>query len=184
MAQGQGEEHNFNEDLQKSLAYAKNPIWEKIYRRAFTNFGSMTDIWHKCQAQLDGIDRVIVLTNGETINIEEKVRDKHYPDILLEIWADKKNSVKGWIKKDLRCHFIAYLFKDIEACHMLAYAPLKAAWKKNEVEWCELAAKEKDGFRFARANNDGYTSECICIPTGKLLLAMRDAMMINLRIEQ
>ena len=61
--------------------------WTDVYRGAFPDLLSMTNVRKDGWAQRGGIDRVLTLSSGKTITVDEKVREKVWPDILLERWS-------------------------------------------------------------------------------------------------
>jgi hypothetical protein len=107
--------HNLNTSLAYARRWTDAPWWEQVYREAFPSFEGMVAIHRMGSGQRDGVDRLIALTNGATIKVDEKVRDKDYQDFCLEYWSvkhktDSRQNAPGWIAKDLRCDYIAYAF--------------------------------------------------------------------------
>lgn len=79
--------HDFDQSLRQSHEQATAPWWEPVYREAFPDMVGMTSVRDDCRAQRDGVDRVLVMSNGHVLRVDEKVRGKDYPDIALEIWS-------------------------------------------------------------------------------------------------
>jgi hypothetical protein len=77
--------HEFDERLAFSHGQSDQWWWEVVYRRAFPDMVSMVDLradgWH----QRAGRDRAVVLSSGRAVYVDEKVRNKSYRDIALEI---------------------------------------------------------------------------------------------------
>ncbi len=99
--------HNFNSDLEYSHSQSDAPWWEEVYRQAFPNFAGMVCVRNDGWAQRGGIDRVITLTSGKTLTIDEKVRREVWPDILLERWSDEARAlavVRTFSGIDPACH--------------------------------------------------------------------------------
>lgn len=161
--------HNFYEDVEWSERQSDDPFWEVVYRQAFPDFASMTSLKGKNTGQLAGIDRVIQLTNGKTLNIDEKTRKKSWTDVLLEKWSSIEHKRPGWIEKDLACDYIAYAFLPGQVCYMLPFIQLRRAWIKHGVKW------ERD-YGTIKARNEGYTTVSVPVPIGVLLQAMTDAL--------
>lgn len=172
-------QHDFKSSLEKSHAQADAPWWEPVYRSAFPGFVSMQNIRQDGWAQRGGIDRLVVLRDGTTLKIDEKVRYKSYPDILLEVWSDHERRIPGWIEKDLTCDFIAYAFVPTQICYLLPFHTLRRAWEENKVAWGLLAAQNQDGFRIVDADNNTYKTRSYVIPLAHLRTALGDAMAIR-----
>jgi hypothetical protein len=170
-------------DFAASLALAREqedaPWWPEVYGKAFPGFHSMMSVRNDGWAQRAGIDRVIQLKSGKTVKIDEKVRSKDWGDIAIERWSDRRKKTPGWVQKDLDCDFIAYAFIPSQRCYLLPFLTLRKAWILEGRRWCELAEEESGGFKIILAENNGYTTESIAVPTDILLAAIRQAMVIS-----
>jgi hypothetical protein len=165
--------HDFEESLKESRAQADGPWWETCYRAAFgASFGGMVNVRDNCAMQRAGVDRIITLTNGRVIKIDEKVRKKAWPDILLERWSDTELKKPGWIQKPLECEFIAYAFVSIQTCYLLPALTLQRAWRLHGREWIACYGAKL-------ALNRGYATESVPVPTEVLLRALGDAMTVR-----
>jgi len=160
-----------------SKAQAEEPWWELVYRAAFPNFAGMIYVADDGWAQRGGIDRVITLSSGKTVAVDEKSRSKNYPDILWEYWS-VEGKTKGWCAKDLACDYIAYAFVPSKTCYLLPALQLRKAWIRHRLKWVDLGKKEENGFRIVRAINDGYVTVSVAVPIRESLDAIRDAMVI------
>lgn len=123
-------------------------------------------------AQRGGIDRVLTLSSGKTLTVDEKVRYEDYDDILLEAWSSIEHKRPGWIAKDLACDYIAYAFVPSRRCYLLPFQTLRAAWRANKGEWYASLRK-------IRADNGSYTTESVAVPIDLLMGAMNDAMRVD-----
>jgi hypothetical protein len=123
-------------------------------------------------AQRGGIDRVVTLRSGKTVTIDEKVRERTWPDILLERWSDKERKAPGWIQQDLACDFIAYIFLDTKTCHLLPCLQLRRAWLLHGRQWVQQ-------YPAIYAVNRGYISESVAVPIPIILNAIVGAMTVN-----
>jgi hypothetical protein len=171
--------HDFKTSLQQSHAQSGAPWWETVYREAFPGFATMTDVRQDGWAQRGGIDRVVVLRDGTTLKVDEKVRYETYPDILLEFWSDKDRQIPGWIEKDLTCDFIAYAFVPSATCFLFPFHTLRRAWDENKVEWGLKAGARTEGFRYVDADNGSYITRSCAVPLTALRAALTDAMVIH-----
>ena len=164
--------HNFAESLAKSHAQEEAPWWREGYRKAFPGFLAMHSVRQDGWAQRGGIDRKIILASGKTVDVDEKVREKDWPDILLERWSDQKNRKAGWIQKDLACDYIAYAFIPSQVCYVFPFLQLRMAWIKNGREWIDL-------YQPVLAENEGYVTESIRVPIGEVVSAVEKAMTVQ-----
>lgn len=164
--------HNFAQSLALSHEHADAPWWGIVYRRAFANQGLvMQCVRNDGWAQRGGIDRIVTLTNGRVIRIDEKVRAQDWPDILLERWSDREREKPGWIQKPLACDYIAYAFIPSETCYLLPTLQLQQAWRLNRVKWVRA-------YKPILAANEGYTTESIPVPIEELMTAITNAMRV------
>lgn len=164
--------HNFQESLAESHAYADAPWWEDVYRSAFPGVRSMVCVRDDGWAQRGGIDRLITLSCGRIIPVDEKIRKEDWQDILLERWSDEARRIAGWVQKPLACEFIAYALVPSHRCYLLPTLTLQRAWRRHGRAWCEQ-------YKPIRAQNNGYVTLSVAIPTDILLSAVSDAMCIK-----
>lgn len=171
-------QHNFAASLARSYSHADAPWWEPVYRKAFHNFACMQSIRVDGWAQRGGIDRVITLSSGKPVLIDEKVREKDWPDFLWEYLSDLEHNTAGWCAKDLACDFIAYAFVPSQRCFLLPALQLRRAWIENGVEWVGRARRGESGYRIVDARNDGYVTRSVAVPLKETMRAVRDAMIV------
>lgn len=72
----------FADDLAYSLKFSEEVFWQAVYRRAFPNL-IHTELCGELDKQKQGVDRVLYLSNGNVLYVDEKKREKDYGDILL-----------------------------------------------------------------------------------------------------
>lgn len=164
--------HDFDEQLAYSHSQADAPYWEEVYRKAFPNFAGMVCVRNDGWAQRGGIDRVVTLKSGKTITVDEKVRRKDWPDVLLERWSDEARQTPGWVQKNLACDFIAYAWEPSQRCLLLPFLTLRRAWLLNGKDWIAKYPEK-------RANNGSYVTVSVAVPTEVLLAALQDAMLVE-----
>ena len=165
------EVHDFQTSLAWSQKHEDAPWWEIIYRRAFPSLDSMTCVRKDGWAQRAGIDRVLVLSGGKVIKVDEKVRGKDWPDICLERWSDEGRKSPGWVQKPLDCDFIAYAFVPSETCYLLPTLLLQKAWRECGKDWIAHYPE-------IRAQNKGYTTVSVAVPIIIVLDAIRDTIVV------
>jgi hypothetical protein len=164
--------HTFARSLALSSEQADNPIWQQVYRKAFPSLAAATCVRQDGWAQRGGIDRVLVLASGKTLNVDEKVRAVDYGDVLLEYWSNAERRVPGWVAKDLACDYIAYAVLPTRRCYLLPFNTLRLVWRDNCSVWVG---------RYPRVNADNgtYTTVSVAVPKEVLFDALRDAMTIE-----
>ncbi len=164
--------HNFKESLALSASYADADWWMKIYREAFPDLQAAVCVRADGWAQRGGIDRVLTLSSGKTLQVDEKVREKDWPDILLEYWSSVEHEKPGWVAKNLSCDFIAYAFVPSRTCYLIPFQTLRRSWRKNRKDWVKRYQK-------VDAPNQGYTTRSVAVPIGVLMKSLSDAMIIS-----
>jgi hypothetical protein len=165
-------EHSFAKSLAFSDSYRDAGWWLPVYRRAFPTLASAVAIKADGWAQRGGIDRLLTLSSGKTFTIDEKIRSKEWPDILLEQWSDEARRIPGWVQKPLACDFIAYAYAPTGVCYLLPVPALQRAWSQHEAEWIG-----RYGTR--RARNAGYVSVSVPVPRRVLMQAIADALVLS-----
>lgn len=174
MGQPSVKTNHFNEDLSYSIKASEESFWEQIYRKAFPNFVSMMGCPGDFESQRMGIDRVILLSNGLTLKIDEKKRRDDRTDILLEYLSNDKTGAPGWIEKDLAIHYLAYAFMPSKQCYLFDWPMLRAAW----IHWGETRWKKI--YSIPPAHNTGYDTYSVAIPISELRNAMSQVRHIQL----
>ena len=165
--------HDFNERLNYSEQAGHEDFWNAIYEKAFPSM-----VFHKlctgnCQGQFLGIDRVIQLSSGKTLYIDEKKREQEYGDILLEYISVDTTGAKGWIEKDLQIDYLAYAFMQSKRCYLLPWQLLKRVWRHYGQEWIKKYPK-------IEAQNKTYKTISVAIPIPILINTLKNAMIIQL----
>jgi hypothetical protein len=164
--------HSFASSLALSDSYRDAGWWMPVYRRAFPTLAGAIAIKADGWAQRGGIDRLLTLSSGKTFTVDEKIRSRDWPDILLEVWSDEARRTPGWIQKPLACDFIAYAFAPSRRCYLLPVAPLQRAWCSDGGAWTET-------YGYRRARNVGYITASVPVPIPVLLRAITSAMVVQ-----
>jgi hypothetical protein len=161
-------------DLHQRLAYSEDAsvedFWQEIYRKTFPDLVCAVRCKGNTQSQRMGIDRIIHLSSGKTLQIDEKKRSevwksKGQQDILLEYISVDTKSELGWIEKDLQIDYIAYAIMPLKRVYFLPWQQLRLAWKENKDRWFEEYKK-------VTSNNKGYKTLSLAIPVGELATAI------------
>lgn len=153
--------------------------WATIYTRSFPDYVShevVTDV----RRQRQGIDHVLTLRDGATVNIDVKTRAKWHDDILLEFWSSEEQRTAGWARKSLHCHYIAYATPSKGFVLLIPFHLLRLALEKNKHKWGKLAADPSSPLREVRALNVGYTTVSVAVPLDEFRRAILDAMRVFL----
>lgn len=164
--------HDFRTSLARSHAHSDAPWWLDVYRSAFPTLIGCHDLRADGWAQRGGMDRMLVLSSGKTLTVDEKVREKDWPDVLLEYWSDAGNKAPGWIAKDLACDFIAYAFVPSQTCLLLPFHQLRLAWQQHRREWVNQ-------YQIVRADNGRYVTVSVAVPKDVLMRRIGEAMSIS-----
>ena len=168
--------HDFKKALEWSMEASAEPFWNAVYAKAFSNMVKHMPVTEDGEHQRMGIDRVVFLSNGKTLYIDEKKRRKVYPDILLEyISVDKYNKV-GWIEKNLPIDYLAYAFMPTSQCYLFNWPLLRRAWLHYGNEW-------KDKYFTSVAQNHGYQTHSLAVPITVLCSAVKQASIIDVSKE-
>lgn len=161
----------FDADLRYSLESSDEPFWDAVYRKAFVNFKS-SEIVSRKDWQLLGIDRIINLTSGQRIKVDEKKRRVEYGDFALEFLGNDKTGSPGWVCKDLAIDFLAYAFMQSRRVYLLQWNLLRAAWRSKGETW-------KSSYRIISSNNPTYKTLSVAVPIGVVLESIQSHCIIN-----
>lgn len=168
--------HNFNERLAWSERGGSEPFWDAVYRKAFPNLVNHMQCKGNTTSQRMGVDRVLHLSNGKTLYVDEKKRERVYDDILLEYLSVDKTGAPGWMEKDLSIDFLAYAFMPTKVCHLFPWPMLRRAWLRYGDEW-------KNVYPHKPGHNDGYTTWSVAVPILVVRRAVSTACIIDVADE-
>ncbi len=165
--------NDFRECLAQSHAAEDLSVWEEVYRKAFPGMVGMVSYRQDGFWQREGIDRGILLNNTKQIFIDEKIRGtnkitgKVYEDISLEYISNNTNGAAGWVCKQLRADYIAYLIAPIGKCYLLPVIQLQQAWELYGREW-RTRPRQGDSYGERSARNNGYLTWFCPVPVPEL----------------
>lgn len=165
--------HNFIERLSFSERASDESFWLSVYRKAFPGMVNHMPCPGDNETQRAGIDRLILLNNGRVLRIDEKKREKVYPDILLEYISVDTTGAPGWIEKNLAIDYLAYAFMPTQRVYLLDWLTLRRAWVANRDNW-------KRTYRRISAQNIGYKTWSVAVPIVVLQQAMTIASVVQL----
>lgn len=168
-----GKLHDFHERLEMSQRASDEPFWSEVYRKAFAGYMGCLAILDDSPAQRMGIDRVVVLSSGQELRIDEKKREEVWPDILLEYLSNDQTNAPGWMEKDLHIDYIAYAFMPAKRVHLYPWHLLRRAWGKYGTAW-------KKEYKKVSAQNPGYKTWSVAVPIAVLNKAVQEAGVIQL----
>ncbi len=157
--------HDYDADKMISDEYADNPIWETIYRTYFPDYASMASVGPNSWGQKSGIDRVIILQSGKTVNVEEKVRYVDRDDIFLETVSVVEKNVPGWISKPAATDYLCYHFQPSKRTYMFPFLALRRTWSVGEPFWSRT-------YGIRTVENKNYHSQGICVPIDIMKIAL------------
>lgn len=159
--------NDFHRDLEYSLELNENNAFDNFYKQSFpalVRIENVTDI----ELQKKGIDKILHLSNGKQLLVDEKKRRKDYGDILLEEYTDFDKKKVGWLGRHKHTDYIVYAVFPSKV-YLLPFVLLQRAWLHNYHTWLD-----EYGRKFAQ--NKYYRTSNIPIPKDTLLLAIRNEM--------
>lgn len=160
--------HNFQESLERS--YELSETLDDLYKRCFPHcvrIEAVTDI----ELQKKGVDKVIVLSNGKRVYLDEKVRDADFDDFLLEEYSVLEKRKVGWLGRDKLTDYIVYVIKPKGKAYFLPFLLLQKAWNRYYRRWSKK-------YRVQPADNGDYHTSNLAIPKGVLFAALFEAQSI------
>lgn len=165
--------HSFREKLEYSVVSSDEDFWDKIYKKAFPYMtGSMLNTGDTTSQHM-GVDRIIHLSNGRILRIDEKKRSVAYPDILLEFVSNNLYGTLGWVEKPLIIDYLAYAFMPIQTVYLFDWLMLQNSWNENKEKW-------KKRYPIISANNSGYKTLSVAIPIETLQNSIKEISVIKL----
>jgi len=165
--------HDFDTSLAYSEVSSDEYFWDAVYRKAFPNMVNHMLASGDTQSQRMGIDRVIILSNGQVIKIDEKKRKELYKDILLEYISVDTTCAPGWIEKDLAIDYLAYAFMPTKTVYLFSWSLLRRAWEHYKKQWIETYPR-------ITAQNNGYKTISVAVPIDVVTKAVNVASVIQL----
>lgn len=159
--------NDFHRDLEYSIDLRDDESLNQFYIEAFPT-AKHIEFCEDMERQRKGIDKIIHFPNGRFITIDEKKRRTDYGDILLELWSVYEHRKPGWLFYS-QCDYIVYAILIANKIYLLPLLLLQMAWKNNKLEWQQVYERKV-------AENSGYTTHNIAIPTDVLLQAIRNEM--------
>ena len=109
----------FNKQFKQSISQEDKSWWEKFFKKPID--------WDvDLKQEYDGIDAKIA-----GYNIQLKLREKYYEDILIEF--AHSNGEKGWINKKQKCNFLIYGWRNKDFIYIFEWNLIVEFWKNNNV---------------------------------------------------
>lgn len=150
--------NNFHDDLK--FADTLSAVLDQFYLSRLpgaVRVEKVTDL----VMQRKGVDKIVHLRDGRQIKIEEKIRRKEWPDILLEIKS--RGDKPGWLF-NCQADYLAYVYKESMTVRFIPVLSLQMAWMKNGADW-----ERRYGTREAyNSTLGGYKSVNIPVPRERL----------------
>lgn len=163
--------HEFKKDLKFSTE--QEEFLAEIYQGYFNNMIN-SEFVIDLDMQKSGIDRIIHLSNGKTVTVDEKIRRiENTTDILLEYVSNNATGALGWIEKDSAVDYICYIWLPAKKAVLLPFFLLRKAWLTNKEQWLSE-------YKTYKAYNQNYHSLNVAIPTKILMQAIRREMFIEI----
>lgn len=166
--------HDFHERKAYSLRAGDESFWSAVYAEYFADLARIETVEYPDPRQFKGIDRVLHMTSGDSVTIDEKKRARDYPDILLEYLSNSRTRSLGWVEKPLYTDYIAYAFMPSQTVYLYPAYLLRRAWLQNKLTWLQKYPPK-------RADNHGYYSLSCAVPIDVLDRAISGAGRVCLR---
>jgi len=165
--------HDFRTQLAFSEAASDESFWNAIYKKAFPNMVNQMLCAGNTHSQRMGIDRLILLSSGRVLSIDEKKRRGEWSDILLEYVSVDTTGAPGWIEKDLSIDYLAYAFMQSQRVYLFDWLALRRAWMHYKELW-------KREYQTIQAQNNGYKTLSVAVPIEVVRKAASVAMIVQL----
>lgn len=181
--------NKFEESLKQSLDISAIAIFNSYYKRLFCLSGlieieRITDIG----MQKRGIDVILHFERNlptyfgpdrrRFLNIDEKIREEKWDDILIEIWSNAEKNIPGWACKEADTDYIFYCFRSIRKVLPLYFPALR--------QWIKINSRRLDDFPLITAKNPDYHTYNRAVPisilqkeVSKIHIEMWDIWRIN-----
>lgn len=160
--------HQFRQILSWEQKTSRSDIVARGYQQMVAPEIITDTFWCQNGRQRRGLDKILTLENEEEIKIEEKFRRKAYPDIALETWSNLEDQVPGWCVKEIMADIVAYWIVPQQKFYVFQSTHLRRVLRENRSQWESSAEARINGFRYADARNEGYTTRSICVPLNVL----------------
>lgn len=114
-----------------------------------------------------GVDKILRFRLRSSIAIDEKLREKAYPDILLEEYSNWELKRPGWLMAGSAADYISYVVRPTKRIYLIPYYKLKSNWDRNYQTWLT-----KYGRKFGKTEcDDGrviYQTSNIPVPKSEV----------------
>ena len=165
--------HDFKRDLAYSEMSSEESFWHDIYKKAFPDMVNCMLGAGDTASQRMGIDRVLLLSSGATITIDEKKRRNVYADFCLEYISVDRTNAPGWMEKELTIDYLAYAFMPLKTAYILPWSLLKRSWNRYKNEWIR-------DYPRIEAQNATYKTISVAVPIHIVLDTIKNAMIIKI----
>lgn len=150
-----------------SYASEDDDLWLAFYRKAFPTMVETYVNRDDIERQLQGRDRVLILSNRRKVFIDEKKVRHDWPNILLEYISNDVTGTPGWIEKDLSIDYLAYAFVPARRIHLYPWLLLKSAWREFGQEW-KSTFRNIPSENYGRKGEPNYTTWSVAVPFDEL----------------
>ena len=70
---------------------------------------------------------------------------------------------------------------DSSRCYLLPFPLLRRAWRQNAEKWKQWGKENRNGYKVVSAQNQGYRTWSLAVPTERLFSALYQASLVVLR---
>lgn len=174
--------HDFIERRDWSVSLVCDQFWRRVYSLAFDGYIDTSPPNADARTQRLGLDRVVLISGGGVVRIDEKTRSRDYGDILIEYVSNDRTGAPGWIEQDLQVDYLAYGVPGAGIAFLIAWMAIRRAWIANRDQWLAAARSGRLGFRTVMARNEGYTTISVAVPQRRLWSVLGADEVIRVRL--
>lgn len=152
--------NDFYMDLEKSRTHEE--MWKEFYQKRFPGYRELINTQDtKCQLQQDGVDRIVIDSDGTRISIEEKVLNDVHNEICFEWLSNSLTRKPGWIEQNLLCDYLAYAFAPTKEIYFYEWRALRKVWIEYGEYWKKsLGCKQIESKTMSRNGYSYLTYSC------------------------
>lgn len=151
------ERHDWEQRQAPFLAAVWDRWWPGAIRRPVTNL----------TAQRAGVDAFLI-HGAAQIPVEEKVRDRDYGDVLLELVSNDRTGAPGWAVKGARSRLLLYAIRSTGRGWVFPMKTVQLVSRARAEEWTRC-------FDTRVAKNPGYSSVNVPVPFDVFVAAIDEA---------
>ncbi|MBA7566108.1 hypothetical protein ES708_07795 [subsurface metagenome] len=126
----------FSSDIETSVLSKEDSKWvHTLYHQAFPSLKQIIKN-DNLALQQKGVDLIFLCKDGLKVKVEEKIRNKYYPDILIEEYSNWERKTPGWgMNMELITEYLAYIVLPKQFVYIMYYPALRRLFQENHTQW-------------------------------------------------